>query len=180
MKKLLLFLSVFGMGIIHAQNYIVEGNSIKMERIIENTNLDVESENDILITYLSKIYNDLNTTLKSNTTRNIVVKGIYPSGMRYAMGQWTADLHHQISIALKEGRVKAEVSISKVHQHSSQASKDCWITDLYPINPKATGMSMNMTKKNSEELVSIAIALMNNTLDEIENALKNHKEEEDW
>lgn len=168
------------MSFLHAQNYTVENNTIKMERIIENTNLDVETENEVLITYLSKIYNDLNTTLKSNTTRNIVVKGIYPSGMSYAMGQWTADLHHQISISLKESRVKAEVSISKVHQYSSQASKDCWITDLYPINPKATGMSMNMTKKNSEQLVSIAIALMNNTLDEIENALKNHKEEEDW
>ena len=50
-----LLLSVF---ILHSQDYTIEGNSIKMEKIVENTNMDIETANGVLITYLGQIYND--------------------------------------------------------------------------------------------------------------------------
>lgn len=139
MKRILLLttllLSVFAL---HSQEYTIEGNSIKMEKIVENTNMDIETANSVLITYLSKIYNDLNTTLKSNTTNNIVVKGIYSDVTRFKLNAWWTNVYHQLVISIKDNRVRIVIETSKVQLQSSQTTEERWITDFYPINPKAS------------------------------------------
>ena len=172
-----LLLSVF---ILHSQDYTIEGNSIKMEKIVENTNMDIETANGVLITYLSKIYNDLNTTLKSNTTNNIVVKGIYSDVTRFKMNAWWTNVYHQLVISIKDNRVRIVIETSKVQLQSSQTTEDRWITDFYPINPKASISYIYMSKAKSEEFINTTTSLMKNTIATIEDALRNHEAEEDW
>lgn len=180
-KKILAVLTFLSfIGFVSAQDYVVDGNSIKITKVIENTNLSIDQENEVLLTHLAKTYNDINTTLKTNTTHNIIVKGVYPDVIRFTMGLWSADLGHQIAISLKEGRVRVEVSISKVHLHSSHAHMDNLITNFYPINQNASAFDQNMVKSKSEEMLIKAELLMKATILEIENALKNHAEDDNW
>ena len=180
-KKILAILTFLSfVGFASAQDYVVDGNSIKITKVIENTNLSIDQENEVLLTYLGKTYNDINTTLKTNTAHSIVVKGVYPDVIRFSMGLWSADLGHQIAISLKEGRVRVEVSISQVHLHSSQAHTDNLITDYYPINQNMSAWNPNMSKSKSEEMLQTAVVLMNATILEIENALKTHTEDDNW
>lgn len=181
MKRFLLFITLLlSVFVLHSQDYTIEGNSIKMEKIVENTNMDIETANAVLITYLSQIYNDFNTTLKSNTTNNIVVKGVYSDVIRFSLNAWWANIYHQITISLKDNRARIIVEISKVQLQSSQASKDRWITDFYPIDEKASVSYINMTKSKSEELVNTAVVLMKGTIAGIEDALIKQETEEDW
>lgn len=181
MKKLAVITMLFAMTLsVSAQDYIVDGNSIKISKVIENTNLSVDQENEVLLTYLGKAYNDINTTLKTSTSHSIVVKGIYPKVIRFTMGFWSADLGHQIVISIKEGRVRIEVSVSAVRLYSDQASKDYVITDFYPLNPNKSLWNSYLSKSKSEELLERAVILMNATILEIEDALRSYHENEDW
>lgn len=165
---------------VSAQDYTVDGNSIKISKVIENTNLSIEQESEVLLTYLGKVYNDINTTLKTNTSHSIVVKGVYPEVFKFTMGMWSADLGHQIVISLKEGRVRVEVSVSQVRLYSSRTSKDYVITDFYPVTQDMSPWNYINNKSNSEKMVNNAVLLMNATILDIENALKNHVEDDNW
>lgn len=167
-------------GFVSAQDYTVDGNSIKITKVIENTNLSVEQENEVLLTHLGKVYNDINSTLKTNTSHSIVVKGVYPEVVSFSMGAWRANLGHQVVVSLKENRVRVEVSVSQVHLWSSQTSTDHVITEYYPINPNMSIWGSNMSKSKSEEMVTKAVLLMNATIHDIENALKSHVEDDNW
>lgn len=167
-------------GFASAQDYTVDGNSIKITKVIENTNLSIEQESEVLLTYLGKVYNDINTTLKTNTSHSIVVKGIYPEVVKFTMGLWKADLGHQIVISLKDGRVRVEVSVTQVRLYSSQASVDYVITDFYPVTQNMSPWNYMSSKSKSEEMVNKAVLLMNATILELENALKNHVEDDNW
>lgn len=180
-KKLFLTVALFATFIsVYAQEYTVDGNSIKISKVIENTNLSIEQENEVLLTYLGKAYNDINTTLKTSTTHSIVVKGIYSKVISFTMGLWSADLGHQIVISLKEGRVRVEVSVSDVRLYSDQASKDDVITNLYPINPNKSLLNSYLSKSKSKELLDQAVMLMYATILDIERTLKNHSEDDNW
>lgn len=180
-KKLLIISMLLTMaGFVSAQDYIVDGNSIKITKVIENTNLSIDQENEVLLTYLGKVYNDINSTLKTSTSHNIVVKGIYPEVVNFSMGIWKANLGHQVVISLKEGRVRVEVSVSQVHLWSSKATADHVITEYYPINPNMSSWDSNMNKSKSEEMVNKAVVLMKATILGIENALKSHQEDDNW
>ena len=182
MKKktlaILTFLSFI--GFVRAQDYVIDGNSIKITKVIENTNLSIEQENEVLLTYLGKTYNDINTTLKTNTAHNIIVKGIYPEVFKFTMNMWKADVGHQIFISLKEGRVRVEVSVSQVRLYSSRTSVDYVITDFYPVTQNMSPWNYINNKSNSEKMVNNTVLLMNATILEIENALKNHIEDDNW
>ena len=182
MKKMILAITMlFATTLVaHTQEYTVDGNSIKIIKVIENTGLTIDQESEVLLTYLGKVYNDINTTLKTNTSHSIVVKGVYPEVVSFSMGLWTANLGHQIVISLKEGRVRVEVSVSQVHLWSSQATDDHVITEYYPINPKMSTWNSSMNKTKSEEMINRAVSLMNATINEIENALKGHSEDDNW
>lgn len=182
MKKKLLVFSVLlaTTSFVLAQDYTIDGNSIKISKVIENTNLTIDQENEVLLTYLGKTYNDINTTLKTNTAHSIVVKGIYPEVVKFTMGLWKADLGHQIVISLKDGRVRVEVSVSHVRLYSSQTSVDYVITDFYPVTQNMSPWNYMSSKSKSEEMVNKAVLLMNATILELENALKNHFEDDNW
>ena len=180
-KKILAVLAFLSLvGYASAQDYVVDGNSIKITKVIENTNLSIDQEKEVLLTYLGKTYNDINTTLKTNTAHNIVVKGVYPDVIRFSMGMWSANLGHQIAISLKEGRVRVEVSISQVHLYSSQTHTDHVITEYYPIDQNMSAWNSNMNKSTSEDMIKRAVLLMKATILEIENALKTHTEDDNW
>lgn len=182
MKKKLLVFSVLlaTTSFVLAQDYTIDGNSIKISKVIENINLTIDQENEVLLTYLGKTYNDINTTLKTNTAHSIVVKGIYPEVVKFTMGLWKADLGHQIVISLKDGRVRVEVSVSHVRLYSSQTSVDYVITDFYPVTQNMSPWNYMSSKSKSEEMVNKAVLLMNATILELENALKNHFEDDNW
>lgn len=167
-------------GLVLAQDYTIDGNSIKISKVIENTNLSIEQESEVLLTYLGKVYNDINTTLKTSTSHSIVVKGVWPEVVNFTMGIWKANLGHQFVISLKEGRVRVEVSVSQVHLWSSKASNDHVITEYYPINPQMSSWNSGMNKSKSEEMISKAVLLMNAAILDIENALKSHPEDNNW
>lgn len=180
-KKLLVFSVLLATtSFVLAQDYTIDGNSIKISKVIENTNLTIDQENEVLLTYLGKTYNDINTTLKTNTAHSIVVKGIYPEVVKFTMGLWKADLGHQIVISLKDGRVRVEVSVTQVRLYSSQASVDYVITDFYPVTENMSPWNYMSSKSKSEEMVNKAVLLMNATILELENALKNHFEDDNW
>lgn len=180
-KKLLVFSVLLATtSFVLAQDYTIDGNSIKISKVIENTNLTIDQENEVLLTYLGKTYNDINTTLKTNTAHSIVVKGIYPGVVKFTMGLWKADLGHQIVISLKDGRVRVEVSVTQVRLYSSQASVDYVITDFYPVTQNMSPWNYMSSKSKSEEMVNKAVLLMNATILELENALKNHFEDDNW
>lgn len=180
-KKLLVFSVLLATtSFVLAQDYTIDGNSIKISKVIENTNLTIDQENEVLLTYLGKTYNDINTTLKTNTAHSIVVKGIYPEVVKFTMGLWKADLGHQIVISLKDGRVRVEVSVTQVRLYSSQASVDYVITDFYPVTPNMSPWNYMSSKSKSEEMVNKAVLLMKATILELENALKNHFEDDNW
>ncbi len=180
-KKTLAILTFISfIGFVHAQDYVIDGNSIKITKVIENTNLSIDQENEVLLTYLGKTYNDINTTLKTNTAHNIIVKGIYPEVFKFTMNMRKADVGHQIFISLKEGRVRVEVSVSHVRLYSSRTSVDYVITDFYPVTPNMSPWNYINNKSNSEKMVNNTVLLMNATILEIENALKNHVEDDNW
>ncbi|MBP3741213.1 MAG: hypothetical protein J6I41_08865 [Bacteroidales bacterium] len=180
-KKLLVFSVLLATtSFVLAQDYTIDGNSIKISKVIENTNLTIDQENEVLLTYLGKTYNDINTTLKTNTAHSIVVKGIYPEVVKFTMGLWKADLGHQIVISLKDGRVRVEVSVTQVRLYSSQTSVDYVITDFYPVTQNMSPWNYMSSKSKSEEMVNKAVLLMNATILELENALKNHFEDDNW
>ena len=180
-KKLLVFSVLLATtSFVLAQDYTIDGNSIKISKVIENTNLTIDQENEVLLTYLGKTYNDINTTLKTNTAHSIVVKGIYPEVVKFTMGLWKADLGHQIVISLKDGRVRVEVSVTQVRLYSSQTSVDYVITDFYPVTQNMSPWNYMSSKSKSEEMVNKEVLLMNATILELENALKNHFEDDNW
>lgn len=180
-KKLVAITVLFMMWVsAFSQDYTVEGNSIVITKVIENTNLNIDQESEVILTYLGKAYNDINTTLKTNTTHNIVIKGIYPKVVSFNMGLWKVDLGHQIVVSLKEGRVRVEVSVSKVILWSSEASEEHVITEYYPLNPQMSMLTSSMSKAKTEEMITNAVMLMNKTILEIEDALRSHHEDDNW
>lgn len=179
MKKVILLLLLFMPCIAHAQGFEIKDGAVVMTKII-NTELSIEEVHDVAETFFANTYGDSNRTQRVNTPTHLIYSGLFMNVASHVGGLWVLDYKHTIDIAIKDGRVRIQVSCDKAIYRGTQSiqSYEIDIASSYPVaqNAKCAVGS----KKLMENALENGCNRMREVISSFENALKNKVTEEDW
>lgn len=187
MKRfILLLLCAISINVAMAQDevapeYVVEDDSVKMSRIIEDTGLSIQEAHDRVFLHLAQAFNDANNTCKMDSPSQLFYRGIFSDVAVFNVGLgvlWKYSVSFDLNISVKENRVRVVVSVSGASMSSGPGVYYRFV-DAYPITPEHDAYETGVKKKHAEEIFANTLVYMQSLIDGIENSLIN-TDDEDW
>ncbi|MBR3565979.1 MAG: hypothetical protein IKN91_06605 [Paludibacteraceae bacterium] len=187
MKKIFLFLTIICMCtylFAQKENYKVVGNQVVVEKIFQ-TDLSIEQAHDAIEAYLASAYNNSNYTNKLNNPNHLIYTGIFGEIETFSLGAFTIDVHHNLDIAFKDGRVKVKIYIDVADVRNSSSNRNTfknsyYITEYVPVTDKYNMMELNAPKKSIIAAFDKSISYMNIIVSGAEQALIKSSNEDEW
>lgn len=177
MKKLLFLLLVALATPAVAQEYTVEDGAVKFTRIYEDTGLDVQECHDRVYYHLAQVFNDSNNTCKMDTADKLLYKGLFTDVTVINMGlgaYWDFDVPFNLTISIKDNRMRVEVSVRAV-----EGSQSYDLVDAYPLNEDHEYFEVGVNKKQAERIFNDTINSVVSFIDGIGECLTTSTDE-DW
>lgn len=161
--------------------YSVKNDAVIVEKVIPfSVSKDMASA--AVKSYFLTTLNDSNLTLKNSSDDYYVAKITTPKLIQYSMGWYTMG-YLTIDVRFKDNRMKVSVSCNKIlhsNADSSNPKKYYSPLDAAPLNPKHDAWKLNIFKKYAEETFNNLVLYMVSIVEELNVAVQNAKEEEDW
>ncbi len=161
--------------------YSIKNDAVVVEKVIPfDVSKDMASA--AVKSYFLTTLNDSNVTLKNSSDDYYVAKITTPKLTRHSMGNWYTQGFLTIDVKFKENRMKVSVSCSDVLNTNSDFSIQVHYSpvEASPINPKHDAWKLNILKKYADETFNNLVAYMVLIVEELNTAVQNAKEEEDW
>jgi hypothetical protein len=156
---------------IPAYDYAVDGNELKLTKIIEATGLSTQEAHDRVELHLASVFNDANHTCKMNTTSELVYKGIFDVAvMNLGIVYCTP---FELRVSLKDDRARVIIAITDVVVEGGTFSYN--ITDAHPLGDKYVGL----TKKQTQKVFDGALSQMQSMIDGIAECITSTPDD-DW
>ncbi len=180
MRKFILLI-VIGMtnwSVALAQEYRVEGATVVVEKIIENTGLSIKECHNKLIGYFATVWNNANRTTMLDIDDHLIYKGLLGT-TTVSMGIWKYDVPATIDVAIKDNRVRIQISVSEANGHSTQCNNTYLLVSAAPVAEKHSVVKNNITKSAAEKIFENTISDIRGIILGVENAILS-KSTTDW
>ncbi len=161
--------------------YSIKNDAVVVEKIIPfDVSKDMASA--AVKSYFLTTLNDSNVTLKNSSDDYYVVKIRTPKLAKHSMGYWYTMGQLTIDVKFKEDRMKVLVSCNNIiNSHWENANSINYNPiNAAPVIQEHDYWSTNITEKKSIETFNNLVAYMVLIVEELNTAVQNAKEEEDW
>ena len=161
--------------------YSVKNDAVVVEKVIPfSVSKDMASA--AVKSYFLTTLNDSNVTLKNSSDDYYVVKIRTPKLAKHSMGMWYTMGELTIDVRFKADRMKVLVSCNNIiNSHWENANRiDYNPINAAPISQDHDYWSTNVTEKKSVETFNNLVLYMASIVDEVNIAVQNAKEEENW
>lgn len=183
MKKLFLIIAMaLTIGVVKAQDYIVEDGYMKMTQIYEDTNLSADQTHERMTLFFGSLFNDVNETCKVNTPTKLLYKfaddvAVFNRGLGV---YHTFFAEYELEISIKDGRMRAVLVVNNVNCNELYSYNGYNPVDAYPIATEHNTMLSGVTKKQAQTIIDGIIESKTALFSGIGEALQKHEEEDNW
>lgn len=183
MKKLFLIIAmVLTIGVVKAQDYIVEDGYMKMTQIYEDTNLSADQTHERMTLFFGSLFNNVNETCKVNTPAKLLYKFVDDVAVfNKGLGVYhTFFAEYELEISIKDGRMRAVLVVNKVNCNELYSYNGYNPVDAYPIAAEHNAFVSGVTKKQAQTIIDGIIESKTALFSSIGEALQEHEEEDNW
>lgn len=161
--------------------YVIKNGQVVVEKVIPFSISKDQASAAVNSFFVTKL-NDSNQTLKNSSDDYYVAKILTPQLTHHSMGQWYTMGELTIDVRFKEDRMKVSVSCGNIINKNNQGtnSRNYSPLDAAPLAEKHDSWSTNILKKPAEETFENLVLYMAFIIEDLNNAVQNAKDEDDW
>ena len=183
MKRLFMLVAlVLTIGMVKAQDYVVEDGYMRMTQIYEDTKLSTDQTHERMTLFFGSLFNDVNETCKVNTPTKLLYKFVDDVAVfNKGLGVYhTFFAEYELEISIKDGRMRAVLVVNNVNCNELYSYNGYNPVDAYPIATEHNTMLAGVTKKQAQTIIDGIIESKTALFISIGEALQEHEEEDNW
>ena len=160
--------------------YVIKNGQVVVEKVIPFSISKDQASAAVNSFFVTKL-NDSNQTLKNSSDDYYVAKILTPQLANLGMGAYTMG-ELTIDIRFKEDRMKVSVSCDNIINKNNQGTNITNYSplDAAPLAEKHNSWKTNLFKKQAEETFKNLVLYMALIVENLNSAVQNAKDEDDW